>query len=61
MLGTMLAVLMLMLPLKLVLLVLFRVCGYEGILFGEHTNYASSDFMTDNCFVFAYNIDPEFL
>jgi hypothetical protein len=52
---------MLMLMLKLVLLVLFRVCGYEGILFGEHTNYTSSDFMINNRFVFAYNIDPEFL
>jgi len=52
---------MLMLMLKLVLLVLFRVCGYEGILFGEHTNHASGDFMIDNRFVFAYNIDPEFL
>jgi len=31
--------------LGLVLLVLFRVCGYGGILFGEYANYASSDFV----------------
>jgi len=49
-----------MLLLKLVLLTLFRTCGYEGVLFGEYTNHTSSDFMMDNRFVvFPYDIDPE--
>jgi hypothetical protein len=50
----------LMLLLKLVLLTLFRTCGYEGVLFGEYTNHTSSDFMMNNRFVaFPYDIDPE--
>jgi hypothetical protein len=40
---------------------MFRACGYEGIPFGEHTNHASSNFMIDNRFVFAYDINPELL
>jgi hypothetical protein len=48
--------------LDLMLLMLLRACGDERVLFQEHANHISSDFMVyDSLVGFAHNIDSEFL